>query len=80
MPTRDITDQQVCEAVREWSLAGSRFADEILAERTGQPLKVCVRAMERADRHGLLEWGVSLRSGWLTQRGHDLLQETAKAE
>jgi hypothetical protein len=49
------------------------FADAILLRKTGQPEKVVNRAMERAHRHGLIEYGVSLRSGWLTEEGQRLL-------
>jgi hypothetical protein len=48
------------------------MADEVLREMTGQPPKVVLRAMERAQRHGLIECGVSLRSGWLTAKGEDV--------
>jgi hypothetical protein len=42
---------------------------EALAAETGQAEKVCYRAMERAYDRGLLECGVSLRTGWLTPAG-----------
>ena len=32
-------------------------------------------AMERAYDHGLIECGVSLRTGWLTAKGEALLAE-----
>lgn len=46
---------------------------ELLAQWTGQPEKVCYRAMERAEENGLLEYGVSLRTAWLTDKGKALL-------
>lgn len=45
---------------------------EALAAETGQPEKVCFRAMERAADRGLIEYGVSLRTGWLTEKGKQL--------
>jgi hypothetical protein len=33
------------------------------------PFKIIYRAMERACRAGLIEYGVSLRTGWLTADG-----------
>lgn len=48
---------------------------EALAASTGQPEKVCYRAMERAERRGLIEYGVSLRTGWLTEAGKALLED-----
>jgi hypothetical protein len=66
--TKDITDRQVCEAVRDWKHTNV-FADELLATRTGQPLKVATSALERAERRGLIDYGVSLRTAWLTDAG-----------
>lgn len=47
---------------------------DLLAEWTGQPIKVCYRAMERAAERDLIEYGVSLRTGWLTDKGKALLK------
>lgn len=51
------------------------FPHEALAVETGQPEKVCYRALERACDRGLIEYGTSLRTGWLTKAGLDLLEE-----
>jgi hypothetical protein len=51
------------------------FPYEALAIETGQPEKVCYRAMERASNKGLLECGVSLRTSWLSEKGKALLNE-----
>ena len=69
----DITDEMVCRAYAERDRGRDDFADVILAEMSGAPLKVCWSAMERAEDHGLLECGVSLRSGWLTNKGRELV-------
>lgn len=72
---KDVTDAQVCRAVAEYwatarSLSGdARFPYDILHAQTGEPIKVCFRAMERAAERGLIEYGVSLRTGWLTAEG-----------
>jgi len=74
---KDITDEQVLRAViksRETDFTPWPY--EILEAETGQPEKVCYRAMERADRRGLLEYGVSLRTAWLTDKGKALLLAT----
>ena len=73
MATKDITDKQVCEAYRD---AQDRdcWPYELLEQRTGQPQKVCYRAMERADRRGLVEVGVSLRAAWLTEAGRKMCE------
>jgi hypothetical protein len=78
MPRRDVTDIQVCQAYglkNKEAKAGRSFdVIEHLAVHTGQPEKVVYRAMERAYRHGLVEFGVSLRSGWLTEKGEGMVQ------
>lgn len=77
MSTKDISDKQVCEAYRDFKAADMRgpWPYELLQERTGQPLKVCWRAMERASDRGFVDYGVSLRTGWLTPEGEALLAE-----
>lgn len=88
MATKDITDKQVCEAYAEIKkqtddLMSRRalliekhdWPYDLLMKMTGQPEKVCYRAMERAEERGLIEYGVSLRSGWLTEKGKELLRE-----
>jgi hypothetical protein len=81
--TKDISDKQVCEAYVEYheKLKGRTSFIEgefewpynILQRVTGQPEKVCYRAMERASDRGYIEYGVSLRTGWLTDKGKALL-------
>lgn len=82
MATKDITDLQVCEAfaqMRSRREAGELgvYVDDILHQQTGEHMKVCFRAMERACSRGLVEYGVSLRGGWLTDGGNALI-ESAK--
>lgn len=85
MATKDITDKQVCEAYAEaerqrgpeWE-NDYEYPYEILMRITGEPEKVCYRAMERADERGYVEYGVSLRTGWLTDKGKALLKQEDK--
>lgn len=79
MATKDITDRQVLEAYlnrpnnpRNGSMA---WPEQLLEMRTGQSLKVCYCAMERAARRELIDCGVSLRSGWITEKGLALLAD-----
>ena len=81
MSTKDVTDKMVAEAYAEAARQrGPNWRDsyqypyEILQQRTGECFKVCYRAMERAARRGLVEYGVSLRTGWLTDKGKELLK------
>ena len=81
MAVKDISDAQVCAAVQAFR---DRDLDppwpyEALAIETGQPEKVCYRAMERAERRGLIDVGVSLRAGWLSEKGKALLAEARGA-
>ena len=72
MATKDITDKQVCEAYVEYNRNRGAWPYEILHQRTGEHWKVCFRACERAAKRGLVDYGVSLRSGWLTTSGEKL--------
>lgn len=82
MSVKDISDKQVCEAYAEaerqrgpdWNRHYD-FPYVILQRMTGQPEKVCYRAMERASDRGYIEYGVSLRTGWLTDKGRALIGE-----
>lgn len=75
MATKDISDAQVCRAFAEYKLTGA-WPYETLENMTGQPFKVCLRAMERAVERGLVDYGVSLRTGWLTDAGKKLIEES----
>ena len=75
MKTSDITDKMVCEAVAEYQSDpyNKPFPYEIIAQKTGCVEKVAYCAMERADDRGYIDYGVSLRTGWLTEKGKELL-------
>jgi len=82
MAVKDISDWQVCAAIydmHQLRLAGALTTSpaeaiiEQLMVSTGQPGKVCTRALERAYRHGLVEAGMWFHSGWLTLDGIGVL-------
>jgi len=50
------------------------LADELLIAR-GYPPKVAASIIDRLDRRGYIEYGVSARSGWLTPEGKVALRE-----
>lgn len=83
MSRKDVTDLQVCRAYELWRAelqslgAGARRPTQLLQEWTDEPLKVCWRAMERACGRGLVEYGTSLDSGWLTEKGKRVIAEAA---
>lgn len=78
MSTKHISDLEVLEACRDWRTHG-QFADALLAVRTEQHPKVALRALERADKRGLIEWGVSLRTAWPTPAGQALLEQHGRS-
>ncbi|MEM9354618.1 MAG: hypothetical protein AAGB04_00260 [Pseudomonadota bacterium] len=81
MATKDITDRQVLLAYQEAKQQRKVvFPYQILMRDTGQCQKVCYRAMERAANRGLIEYGVSLRSGWITDEGRKLLDISTNDE
>ena len=74
MSRKDITDIMVMGAYLKYNeIDKIKWPYEILNELTGEPEKVCYRAMERAEDRGYLDCGVSLRSGWITEKGIELL-------
>ena len=74
MKTADISDETVCHAYEEARHTGE-FPYEVLMRWTGYPLKVAYAAMERAAGNGLIDAGVSLRSGWLTEAGKSMVEK-----
>jgi hypothetical protein len=70
-----VPDSLVCLAYFQRK-TGPDFENpyDLLEEWTGQPFHICYSAMLRADMNDLIEWGVSLRTGWLSDRGKKLLE------
>ena len=50
--------------------------DEVLQAETGAPLKVVWAAMWREEGKGFVDYGTSLRGGWLTGKGNAKLYDT----
>ena len=73
MATKDISDKQVVAVVYRYSQNYNLWPYQLLAEATGECEKVCVAAIQRATDRGFLEYGTSLRTAWLTDKGLDLL-------
>jgi hypothetical protein len=74
MSRKDVPNELVCKAYDYCSdFRHPIYPYDLLTEWTGEPEKVCYRAMERAEEAGLIEYGVSLRCGWLTEKGRQLL-------
>lgn len=84
MKTADISDVEVLQAVRDARACDHKAEDgsylwpyTLLEQRRGAPFKVAYAALERADKRGYVESGVSLRTCWLTPKGERLLAEGA---
>lgn len=78
MARKHISDIQV--VICCWYFHAHRFSycsrpDELLEDITGEPYKVCLAAMERANKRDLIDWGVSLRTAWPTYKGIQKVRE-----
>ncbi len=77
MAMKNISDTQVLQAYilskRMLSEGERKWPYEILQDVTGECLKVCYRACERANNRGYIDYGISLRSGWISDKGFELL-------
>jgi hypothetical protein len=78
MATKDITDEMVCRAVAQYcgdqtGCAACILATSYLTGQTGEPSKVVISALERAYRHRLIDYGVSICLPWLTEAGKQLI-------
>jgi len=71
----DIPTLAVLEAADKAHTERRMMTWEYISEKTGAPKKVIYAAMEREDDNGYLEWGVSLRTSWLTDEGEAKLRE-----
>lgn len=71
MQRRDISDVHVCLAyIESERLSRKTLPEEILCQWfPAAPFKVAWAAMERACKRNLIEYGVNLRWGWLTEQG-----------
>ncbi len=68
-----IPDEYVCAAVKRYKETRGDFPYETLAKDFQCDEKLAYSACERACARGLIEYGVSLRTGWLTEKGEALI-------
>lgn len=74
MARKDITDEIIVQLLMLHKDSSPRRAfSEFVAEATQQPEKIAYRAIERADKRGLLDFGVSMNYPWITPKGYELL-------
>jgi len=80
MSRKDISDKWVCKAYQVSRFSSPRiWPEELLHKWSNEPIKVCERAMERALMRGYIDFGVTLRTGWLTDKGLKLLEDSDSA-
>lgn len=82
MATKDISDLQVCIAARDRTAetlrrrrseeTGPNLIERLMAI-SGQCEKVCCCAAYRAAGRGLIDYGVSVRHAWPTEKGNELI-------
>lgn len=70
----NITTEQVL-SVYARPLEDRYPADQVIAAETSAPIKVVWAAMRREEDAGHLDYGSSLRGGWLTDKGKRTLAE-----
>ena len=71
MSTKDVADGAVVRAALTTKRTGETTLLELMLA-TGQPRKVCLRAIERAVRRGFVDYGVSLETAFATKKGEAL--------
>lgn len=92
MAMKDIPDALVLKAYdeyrdipesrekRERTGNGYTYPYDLLMQWTGQPFKVCYKCMQRAESRGLVDCGVSLRTGWITDKGKQIFNPCKEGE
>ncbi|MBF4433261.1 hypothetical protein ERJ77_01875 [Vibrio anguillarum] len=77
MATKDISKYQVLIAVgvHNSEKLSDRSIVNFLIKQTGQPCKVCIRALEREVNEESIDYGVSINQAFLTKKG---VKELAK--
>lgn len=74
MAVKDISDYDCCVAASiSFGHGGNLRTGDALHYRTGQPEKVCQRALERAIGRGYLDCGINEWNAFLTDKGRALL-------
>ena len=69
-----ISDVDVCLAVAKYQKTLGDFPYQTLARQFSCSEKLAYSACERTADRGLIECGVSLRTGWLTETGKELIK------
>lgn len=79
MARKDVTDKMVVEAYIFCREHGDSALGYLMIS-TGEPLKVCWRAMERTLSRNYIDFGTSLRTAWVTNEGYAYLARMNKEQ
>lgn len=68
LQTKDLSERDVLDAIVRRAESRARgeqlgFPDQLLADRF--PVKIIMAKLDKLDRRGVLDYGVSLRSAWI---------------
>lgn len=74
---KDISTIDVLSACHQFHTTNETRAPwKILVDTLGAPEKVVYAAMEREADKGLIDYGTSLRTAWVTDEGYKLIDKT----
>lgn len=74
MSRKHVSDIEVVRAVVIGAFGNDHLTvSQIITKRTGQPDKVAYAAMARCVKRGYINYGVSIRRPWITDKGRDLI-------
>jgi len=74
MKRSDIPTKSVLMACHRFHNRGGLAPWQILMAEFSAPEKVVYAAMERENGKGRIDYGVSLRTGWVTPDGYEFLK------
>lgn len=74
MKRSDIPTKAVLIACHRFHDGDGSAPYKVLADKFNAPEKVVYAAMEREDNKGLIDYGVSLRTAWVTPKGYEFLK------
>lgn len=74
MKRSDIPTKAVLMACHRFHNGADLAPLEILMHEFNAPEKVVYAAMEREDSKGRINYGVSLRTAWVTPKGYEFLK------
>ncbi len=75
MKRKDVTTKEVLLACHRFHNEGDEQPFIQLMNKFNAPEKIVYAAMDRDCDNGLIEYGVSLATSWVTPKGYDFLKK-----